>query len=357
MCNESTGETLVVGTLDQLQFIVDRWGAYERAWAHHDVGRVEVMSLGGRGLERSLPRPPERSFADPKCPTVGLIQHDPRLGHALAHRLQREFDHDTKLLSHGPRVMCEPSFALDVASAGSGSGAPSVEYDPHRVQLAAATHRGDGRTVAVMDSGEATDGMMVDFLRTAARELPSQDAFGHGTAVSGLIRALRDKAEVRAVRVIDDYGRSDAGDVLRAMIYCLWSGSFDVVNASLTSQLANSCETSAGAAFDFAIRLIEAEGGTVRTKLVAAAGNSTSRQRLGYPALLQGAEVAIAVDWDGGDPGYNVDVSGAPGVVTAAYGGTAASPYGWIRRSSGDEAIWGTSFAAAALSASHLGMQ
>jgi hypothetical protein len=88
---------------------------------------------------------------------------------------------------------------------------------------------------------------------------------------------------------------------------------------------------------------------------VTAAGNTPHARRLGYPALAPDAEVATGLDWNGADPGYNVPTAWAGVNVIPAFGGTSADPFGQLTRPDGTtEAMFGTSFAAAVVSASHL---
>lgn len=58
---------------------------------------------------------------------------------------------------------------------------------------------------------------------------------------------------------------------------------------------------------------------------MAAAGNSSSGQVLGYPAALTGVTVALGLDWEGKRADYNVDVSRAQVEVMEAVGGTPAT--------------------------------
>jgi hypothetical protein len=84
---------------------------------------------------------------------------------------------------------------------------------------------------------------------------------------------------------------------------------------------------------------------------VAAAGNSTSNQSFGYPAKLPDAIVVQAWDWTGNPANYNVVVQ--PTVPTVyATGGEKANSFGKITSPAGAvEEVFGTSFAAAVVTA------
>jgi hypothetical protein len=93
------------------------------------------------------------------------------------------------------------------------------------------------------------------------------------------------------------------------------------------------------------------QSGRVLPTLVAAAGNTITGQSFGYPAQLPGAVVVQAWDWAGQPAGYNVTVPSTANTIYAS-GGEAGRPFGRITLPGGTtQDIFGTSFAAAVVTA------
>jgi len=155
--------------------------------------------------------------------------------------------------------------------------------------------------------------------------------------------------------VLNASGRADSFNLFLALTYCLWPGTFDVVNASLTNEGLGPCATTLGRSLTFVLRQCQQYGKGSATTLVAAAGNKTSAQRLGYPAQLPTAVIATGLDWSGNDAGYNVSTATASGTVQPAFGGTQSDPFGQFVDPNGQQhPMFGTSFAAAVVTASYL---
>jgi hypothetical protein len=216
------------------------------------------------------------------------------------------------------------------------------------------------RKVAVIDSGDLPGGAnMVDFLGPATPP-PSytltDDDHGHGSAISQLIRDLRPSVSIEAVRIVDSAGVADSFDLFLALVYSMWPGTFEIVNVSLTQDILGQCETWLGATLTFILEQCRNSGKGSNALLVAAAGNDPNVEAQ-YPALLPDAIVATASDWSGVSASYNSTTIAAArsGTIVQAYGGLPTDPFGtWTDRAGAQHAMWGTSFAAAVVTASYL---
>jgi hypothetical protein len=265
-----------------------------------------------------------------------------------------------ELFVQGISVVCEPGYAFVPAGGGGAGGVvPSASFDQGKINLVSRhIGGGTGQVVAVLDSGAPHGmGQMTDFLSGAPIDVPADDQHGHATAIIGLIDELRPNATVVALRVLTSTGLADSTAVFLALTFCLWPSPRrpDVINASLTSQRTPGCPSSLGRSLAYLMTLCAAQGPSPLPPLVAAAGNTPAASQIGYPALLPQATVVTALDFAGADPGYNVALTGATGMVRPAIGGTKKDAFGSYTDASGAvQQIFGTSFAAAVVSASHL---
>ena len=106
---------------------------------------------------------------------------------------------------------------------------------------------GEGVRVAVIDSGieadhpdlhgcvDAGDGVAVTAGPdgdTADHPGPHGDAFGHGTAVAGIVHSLAPDARITSVKVLDETLGGKAASFLRGLGWAVEQG-FDVINLSL----------------------------------------------------------------------------------------------------------------------------
>ncbi len=199
--------------------------------------------------------------------------------------------------------------ALQFQLGGSARGGPRVEpnrvralsADPYRslqwnfdvldVEAAwALGGRGEGATVAVIDSGVSLIGEDAPAHRVAGWDFvdgdgdPS-DENGHGTHVAGTIAQATDNgrgvagvapnADIMAVRVMDASGSGSAWDVAEGITFAA-DGGADVLNLSIGSASSTSVESAAVA---HAVGL-----GVV---VVAASGNSGAKT-VDYPAAYPG---------------------------------------------------------------------
>jgi subtilisin family serine protease len=351
MCELSAGYTTVVGPDGSIRELDSLWPRL-RTSARFGLGSWDLYLLGDRP-----------DYQGPDCPSVLVARHDPGLGPQVADNLQVELMQYSSLM-----LICEPGYQVGPvstpphggpvpASAPSGQ-IPTATLDPQRVnQAQQSISPGMAGDIAVIDSGcdPAVSATMDDFLTGQPASVPASDDHGHGTAVTSLVQALRPQAAIHPVRILDANGRADSFNLFLALTFCLWPGIFPVVNASLTTQLTDQCATSLGRSITYIVNQCRTAGKAAGVTLVAAAGNTPFARRLGYPALAPDAEVVTALDWNGADPGYNVPTAGAGVNVIPAFGGTSADPFGQLTRLDGTtEAMFGTSFAAAVVSSSHL---
>ncbi|MFA9444411.1 S8 family serine peptidase [Egicoccus sp. AB-alg6-2] len=172
----------------------------------------------------------------------------------------------------------------------------------------AATPRGEGVVVAVVDTGVDLDhpDLRERFVRDADGEVvgldlvgegPPQDEHGHGTLVAGVIAATADngigvagiapRARLLPIRVLDEVGAGEGRDVDAAIRWAVDHGA-DVINLSLESVKSSDRATVGPGAPTDAVRYAWDRGVVV----VAAAGNAAA-PRTEYPedspVLLVGA--------------------------------------------------------------------
>ncbi|WP_459982188.1 S8/S53 family peptidase [Nocardioides sp. AN3] len=204
--------------------------------------------------------------------------------------------------------------------------------------------------MAVLDSGDLLGGpRMYDFTGGLARDEPADDEIGHGTAVAELIRSLNPNADTTALRVVNAQNGTSY-ELLCAMTYALWSEMYDVLNVSLSAQNTNQCMTVLGGSLTMVLDICQ-NNGVVLPTVVAAAGNTNTGQAFGYPARLPGATVVQAWDFNRLPAAYNVTVPSSRIPVNAT-GGDSTTFFGTITDGFGNqEAMFGTSYAAAVVTA------
>ncbi|MDQ2943661.1 MAG: S8/S53 family peptidase [Candidatus Dormibacteraeota bacterium] len=233
MCDVNPDYTMLVGPQAELDEMRHRWDEVLGDLGYLDIPRPNLHSLREAGFGHA--------FDDQGCPAVAVIWLEGRLGSRLADLLQARVlvAATSSTDGLGANVMCEPGCRLQPASSSSGPG-NALAFDAARVrQAGAAIGHGPGASVAVVDTGGPVTGssQMVDFVGGTPIEKSPEDGHGHGTAVGGLIRALRPDAAVTPIRVANDRGLAESMDLVLGLTYALWPGTFDVVNVSLTSQL------------------------------------------------------------------------------------------------------------------------
>ena len=143
---------------------------------------------------------------------------------------------------------------------------------------------GEGVKVAVVDTGVDTahpglTGSLVpstewrDFIDNDNNPMePSGGgAYGHGTAVAGLILQVAPKAKILPIRVLDQNGRGDLDDVIQAINHAVNSGA-QVINLSL-------------GALEWYTPLVDAIGyaNSRGVWVVASAGNQGQKNVITYP--------------------------------------------------------------------------
>lgn len=326
-------------------------GPYEAFWeldhGWKSLRTVRSMSLEPPHAESFKHLETNRPFDD-RAPTVARVHHKWGAGAPVAERLQVEM-----LMRHIP-VFIEAEHHVGLSSAASGaSGRPSVHIDPTAIAAVdtdAVRGSATGSRVAVVDSGDILGKpQMSDFTGGLAGYMPAEDLVGHGTAVAEVIRQISPHADVSALRVVNAQ-RGTSYELLCAMTYALWSGMFDVVNVSLSTQASNTCMSVLGGSLDMILDICRSNGAQL-PQIVAAAGNITTGQEFGYPASLPGCTVVKAWDFKGELTSYNVPVPPTHQPVHAT-GGDAVHAFGTIIDGTGKtEPMYGTSFAAAVATA------
>jgi hypothetical protein len=344
MCDLTAAYSTVVATTGVLGEVRERWAEF-RAVHRFDLREAHVTTLEHLG----------HHWAGIDAPAVMTVHHGHVPGHLVANELQIEL-----AVEYGYEVMSEPGYRTGVAY--PNYGAPStwsvVLHDEPlgraRQQLALSEPLGNGARVAVLDTGDDGD-FMLDMLEEKPVVTAAVDAAGHGSAICALVHALRPNAEIHPVRVL----RIDPGDstaLLLGLIAVLWpdedgKARYDAVNVSLSRQLVDECSSSLGATLAF-VRALCGRHGAI-PPVIAAAGNRTSGQQFGYPAALPDAIAAVALDWDGNAADYNVEVP--PGILReAGYGGTREDPFGTVDNGHQQNALYGSSFAAALVTCRYL---
>ena len=259
---------------------------------------------------------------------AGDLSNDPRVLYA-----------EPNVIGQGASDQGESSWASGESSWASGesswaSGGPEATaaqagLSRMRVPQALGVNRGAKVTVAVLDTGvDRTHPALVSHL------LPGQDfvdndadpsevgapgpgsAFGHGTAISGLVAMVAPEAKIQPVRVLDQSGAGDIWRLAKAMVWAAdpdgnpeTADGADIINMSLSTYLRTNLTK------DLLDGLSQNGHGIV---IVAAAGNFGTNQPM-YPAAENGRVLsvgAVAGDdtpWIKSNYGSWVRVS-APGV-------------------------------------------
>ncbi len=150
------------------------------------------------------------------------------------------------------------------------------------------TTRGNGITVAIMDTGvdythpflasSFSENKGRDFVRNTDNPM---DMHGHGTHVAGIVKSIAPDVTLKAVRVLDEDGCGSEADILLAFEYC-YKNSIPIINCSFGAPGCSEEER----------EVVEAarEYGTL---IVAAAGNESTQwspDKESYPAVLGGVQ-------------------------------------------------------------------
>ncbi len=239
-----------------------------------------------------------------------------------------------------------------------------LQYAEQLLGLAAAHQRsvGAGVVVAVLDTGidvlhpEVAGAIAaggIDFIDNDTNPAESangldddgdgltDEAYGHGTFVAGLVRLVAPEARILPIRILDDDGTGDSWALVKGVYYAIDRG-VEVINLSLRSTVESSL-------LDEALEEAEDHGIVV----VAAAGNLNRDNPQVWPAMDDKAIGVAAID-DGSvkasfsnfhqnlfisAPGASLPLRDWPGLPDPARSIIGAIP-------GGDYAIWeGTSMA------------
>ena len=353
MCDIEIGALTLVGRRRDLLDALERW---------RDLPAVAAMGLG-------LPQFYDLAklgdaYASDNCSAVARVETPMQSPLVAAPLIQFE------LATLGLDIACEPAFSFGPATSANWAAGGSLtwnspgRYDEALRNLPNLTNTAANNDIAILDSGwDNSAAQMFDVVnQTEVVEVTAIDDDGHGTAVTNLIEAaakIRNKAaNVKVYRVMTA-GRGESHELFNAMALVLWHNpGYGIVNASVTTgQQHSDCASSLGGSLTRILRDALADGKTL-PKIVAAEGNwdptRASQQPLGYPARMPSVTVARALDWNGQDAPYcKGNVTGL--TVASAMGGLDGDPLGTRTLSNGtSEQIFGTSFAAAFITASML---
>ncbi|MEH0661013.1 S8/S53 family peptidase [Streptomyces stelliscabiei] len=355
MCEDSAGYSTVVGPRWQIEWLIERWRELRTPDRLH-IERPRIVEF------REVDRDTARRFDDAWSPAIAVAHHHSGLGIPGTAQLQAElmigpqgrlprpYDYPYP----GLQLLWEPGYQFRSTHQGDAN-IPDDPFDVDELdQLVESAptvstgSRARGHRVAVLDTGvrgAAHD--MLDFIKCddeGIRKTSAVDPHGHGTAVATVIKAVQGNADIHPIRVLDEAKEGQSYEVLAGLMYALWSGKYDLINASLTTDVSGPCATSMGRSIDYILgycsELVDLP------VLVAAAGNDGGSTLCGYPACLPQAVVAIARDHTGARAEYNCKPPWWS-VTKEAYGGSESRPLG-------HPSLWGTSFAAGAISGAYL---
>ncbi len=358
----------VIGPRPAVQTLIETWARFQDTIGF-DLESPRLIELGFE----SAPGAVRERFYETRAPAVAVLKHPsaPGLGAWLTARLQIETmilpplsGEDFPLAGGMPALLWEPAYQAHAAQGGPHVDPFTTGKLDDLIASGATFSLGGyimmppvvgGHRVALLDTGDMyANRQMIDFLDGDFRDpatAAAADPHGHGTAVSMVITAMNPNAIIHPLRVLNHKGTGSSHEILAGLTYAMWSGQYDLINASLTTDVSNPCDSTYGRSIDYLARYCHANG--VETPmLVAAAGNSNGAPS-GYPARMRDAIVALATDQDNNLQPYN-SLPAAPTVIARAYGGSATDPLGDLGPLTGltgpGASLWGTSLAAAVVS-------
>ncbi len=254
--------------------------------------------------------------------------------------------HDTDASGEGGVV--QTTYSVDEGYASERWGVSRIEA----AQAWLTTTGDESIIVAVLDTGISMDNQ--DLAGRVVAEVnftdspTSDDLYGHGTHVAGIIAAIAPECRLMNVKVADDTGRSEASVVARGVIWAVDNGT-QVINISLSMRASPELEQAIDYAWDHGAIIIAAAGNQGRSEPVypayyenclAVAGTNKSDSL----ALLSGHGYWVDV----AAPGFNV-YSELPGnqygyktgtsAAAAHVSGVAALVFSVVSDSSGDGAL------------------
>jgi hypothetical protein len=341
MCDLTAGFTTITGPFADVQFIEAQWP--EISPSLEGISDPELRTLRDYG----------DAYFDGRCPAVLMIRHDPLLGSLVADRVDRAIRRNHAFLD----VVTEPGYYLAPASppgAPAGGGVVTVSLaNLHRVQVNPPARTGaGGHSVAVIDTGDAdASATVIDFTQgNYPQQVSPVDDHGHGSAVAEIIRARNGAAVIESLRVCTA-GLAASVEMFLALTFALWpQGRFDVVNVSMTTQLAGQCETQLGKTIAAIADWCNLQGRGLGAQLVTAVGNLP--QKFGYPAAVEGAVIVEALDWSGSVAPYSTAAPVGAATWQASGGQNAlGQTLGTVTVNGTTTDLVGTSFAAALITA------
>lgn len=354
MCTDGSGNSVICGPRGQLRKLIEtEWDQLSCA-PRFNVERPQLLDLAVV----------DHHFEDPESPAVAVVHHAPGVGIPFTRQLQVELVVGSPHLTALPELICEPGFTLSGTHGGDGiqNGTPQVELDPAALTRITNTlphpeTRYRSR-VALLDTGvdpgqAQVNTPMIDFVDAdmhGVQKAAPADPHGHGTAMAKIIQAINPGADISPIRVLNAANRGQCFEVLIGLQYALYSEQFDCVTACLAAPATVDCASSLGRSIEWMLGYWRKQTHIQLPIIIAAGGNGGPRSHSQYLAQMPNVVVAMALDEHGQLASYN---SQPPPHSTPehVFGGTVESPVGTIGQA---EKLWGTSVAAAALTAAHL---
>jgi subtilisin family serine protease len=260
-------------------------------------------------------------------PDIGLIEANSILGSPEGHeRSEVQFSQQDGLLVEDPDYGYELVGSVD-SGCVTGSGVIIAVLDTGIDR----THElFAGRLVPGWNVIDGTDN--VDEIQDGIDndgDGSTDEMFGHGTHVSGIVARVAPGATIMPIKVLNDDGIGDAFGLAQGLIVAMTSGA-DVINLSLSSVTDSQIVRRA-------IEAVQAEGIVV----VAATGNSGHEDPKEYPAAIEGVIAVAATGPDDlkstfsnyGDeirmsaPGTDIESSLPGGQYGVASGTSMAAPF------------------------------
>ncbi|MFG3053617.1 S8/S53 family peptidase [Kitasatospora sp. NPDC048239] len=376
MCEDLEDFSTVAGPLGVLREL-------QRVWE-------ELQTVRRLGLQApviielsEISRDTSERFNHWDSPAIAVVRHERGVGMRAAAQAPAELATNLHFLSarpyypelyppglfgYGSGLIWEPGYRFRAAQGGSGNVQVLDQATLNQLAQSAPNipqgEKAAGPRVAVLDTGvSGANTQMIDFLRcdvSSPKVVNPDDQHGHGTAVAQIIEAVPNNSVIHPIRALDvdpaGYASGRSYEVLSALLYALYSDSYDLINASFTTSVSSSCDSSLGNTIDYLVAYRRAHR-LPGPMLVAAAGNDYGAAS-GYPANVAGSVVALA-NTSSGPATYN-STPPMSAITCWAYGGSDTHPLGDLTGRSpsgptGEAAkLWGTSFAAAVVSGAYL---
>jgi hypothetical protein len=205
------------------------------------------------------------------------------------------------------------------------------------------------RRIVLIDTGDSGAIAQTSFDTEVSEEEAPVDHYGHGTAVGSLMRLIAPHAETHSYRVMrPDEKFVESPILLNAMAFAMESvGEYHIAVIPQRGIL----DARARGRDDIMQKIIRRNDarGYPTPIMVCAAGNDGPHEKMGYPAIIPGVIVAVAMDWSGRLARYNcIAPAGVRVHSVGALGGVEDDPLGDMARYGRPaKFLYGSSFATA----------